>query len=59
MLLGKAGSEVDKLMEELKKLTSKEVQINIFEIKRPELDAKLVVIVLQDKLKQESHLEEL
>ena len=33
---------MDKLKEELKKLTSKEVQINIFEIKRPELDAKLV-----------------
>src|SRR5690606_31074287 len=34
--------EVDKLKEELKNLTSKDVQINIFEIKRPELDAKLV-----------------
>ena len=42
VVIGKAGSEVDKLKEELKKLTSKEVQINIFEIKRPELDAKLV-----------------
>ena len=42
VIIGKAGSEVDKLKEELKKLTSKEVQINIFEIKRPELDAKLV-----------------
>src|SRR5690606_21168158 len=39
---GKGGQEVDKLREELKKLTSKEVQINIFEIKRTELDAKLV-----------------
>jgi len=42
VIIGKAGSEVDKLKEELKKLTAKEVQINIFEIKRPELDAKLV-----------------
>ena len=42
VIIGKAGSEVDKLKEELKKLTSKEVQINIFEIKRPELDAKLI-----------------
>ena len=42
VIIGKAGSEVDKLKEELKKLTSKEVQINIFEIKRPELDARLV-----------------
>lgn len=42
VIIGKGGQEVDKLREELKKLTSKEVQINIFEIKRPELDAKLV-----------------
>ena len=42
IIIGKAGQEVDKLKEELRKITSKEVQINIFEIKRPELDAKLV-----------------
>jgi len=42
IIIGKGGKEVDKLKEELKKLTKKEVQINIFEIKRPELDAKLV-----------------
>ena len=42
VIIGKAGSEVDKLKEELKKITEKEVQINIFEIKRPELDAQLV-----------------
>ena len=42
VIIGKGGQEVDKLKEELKKLTSKEVQINIFEIKRPELDSKLV-----------------
>jgi small subunit ribosomal protein S3 len=42
IVIGKGGSEVDKIKEELKKLTKKEVQINIFEIKRPELDAQLV-----------------
>lgn len=42
VIIGKGGKEVDKLKEELKKLTGKEVQINIFEIKRPELDARLV-----------------
>jgi small subunit ribosomal protein S3 len=42
IIIGKAGQEVDKLKEELKKLTAKEVQINIFEVKRPELDAQLV-----------------
>lgn len=42
VVIGKGGAEVDKLKEELKKLTGKDVQINIFEIKRPELDAKLV-----------------
>jgi len=42
IIIGKGGKEVDKLKEEVKKLTKKEVQINIFEIKRPELDARLV-----------------
>ena len=42
VVIGKGGSEVDKLKEELKKITDKDIQINIFEIKRPELDAKLV-----------------
>ena len=42
VIIGKGGQEVDKLREELKKLTRKEIQINIFEIKRPELDARLV-----------------
>ena len=36
IIIGKGGQEVDKLKEEIKKLTGKEVQINIFEIKRPE-----------------------
>ena len=42
IIIGKAGQEVDKLKEELKKITAKDIQINIFEIKRPELDAHLV-----------------
>lgn len=42
IIIGKGGQEVDKLKEELKKITNKEVQINIFEIKRPELDAAIV-----------------
>lgn len=42
IVIGKGGTEVDRIKEELKKLTKKEVQINIFEIKRPELDAQLV-----------------
>jgi len=42
IIIGKGGQEVDKLKEELKKLTGKEIQVNISEIKRPELDAVLV-----------------
>ena len=42
IVIGKGGQEVDRLKEEIKKLTKKDVQINIFEIKRPETDAQLV-----------------
>ena len=42
IIIGKGGQEVDKLKEELKKLTGKEVQINIYEVRRPELDATIV-----------------
>ena len=42
IIIGKAGQEVDKLKEELKKISGKEVQLNITEIKRPELEAQLV-----------------
>lgn len=42
IIIGKGGQEVDKLKEELHKLTGKEVQINIFEVKRPETDAVIV-----------------
>lgn len=41
-IIGKGGQEVDKLKEELKKITDKDVQINIFEVKRPDLDAVIV-----------------
>jgi small subunit ribosomal protein S3 len=42
IVIGKGGTEVDKIKEELKKITGKDVQINIYEIKRPEIDAKLI-----------------
>lgn len=42
IIIGKGGQEVDKLKEELRKITNKEVQINIFEVKRPEIDAVIV-----------------
>jgi small subunit ribosomal protein S3 len=50
MIIGKAGQEVDKLKEELKKLTGKEVQINISEIKRPELDAYIVASTIAKQI---------
>ncbi len=42
IIIGKGGGEVDRIREELKKLTKKEIQINIVEIKRPEMDAAIV-----------------
>ena len=42
VIIGKGGQEVDKLKEELKKISNKEVQSNIFEVKRPEVDANIV-----------------
>lgn len=42
IIIGKGGQEVDKLKEELMKLTDKDIQINIYEIKKPELDAVIV-----------------
>ena len=50
MIIGRAGQEVDKLKEELKKLTGKEVQINISEIKRPELDAYIVASTIAKQI---------
>lgn len=51
VVIGKGGAEVDKIKEELKNLTGKDIQINIFEIKRPELDAKLVGESIAQQLK--------
>ena len=42
LVIGKGGQDVDKLKEELKKLYDKEIQINIYEVKKPELDATIV-----------------
>lgn len=42
IVIGKGGEEVDRLKEELTRLTGQKIQVNILEIKRPELDAKLV-----------------
>ena len=42
IIIGKGGQEVETLKTELKKLTKKDVQVNIFEVKRPELEATLV-----------------
>jgi small subunit ribosomal protein S3 len=42
IIIGKGGQEVDRIREELRKLTGKDVQINIIEIRKPELDANIV-----------------
>jgi len=42
IVIGRKGMEVDKLKEELQRVTGKDVQLNVNEIKRPELDAYLV-----------------
>ncbi|MCH5216473.1 MAG: 30S ribosomal protein S3 [Muribaculaceae bacterium] len=42
LIIGKGGQEVDQLKKELQKITDKDVQINIHEVKRPELDAQIV-----------------
>jgi|TARA_B110000240_G_scaffold190527_1_gene231839 small subunit ribosomal protein S3 len=42
IIIGKGGQEVENLKEEIKKITSKEIQINIFEVKKPDLEATLV-----------------
>lgn len=51
VVIGKGGAEVDKIKEELKKLTGKDLQINIYEIKRPEIDARLVGESIAQQLK--------
>lgn len=42
IIIGKGGQEVDRIKEELKQLTSKDVQINIIEIRKPDIDANIV-----------------
>ncbi len=42
VIIGKGGQEVDKLKAELKKVVKKDVQINIFEVKQPDVDARIV-----------------
>ncbi len=50
IIIGRGGSEVDRIKEELKKLTDKEVQINIVEVRRPELDAAIVAETIAKQL---------
>lgn len=50
IVIGRKGAEVDKLKEELQRLTDKEVQLNIHEIKKPELDARLVAENIANQL---------
>lgn len=50
IVIGRRGQEVDKLKEELQRLTQKDIQLNISEIKRPELDAYLVAENLANQL---------
>ena len=42
IIIGRGGADVDKLKEELKRITNKDIQINIAEVKRPDLDSNLV-----------------
>ena len=50
IVIGKSGSEVNALRRELNRLTGKQIQVNINEIKRPELDAKLVAQSIAEQL---------
>ncbi len=50
IVIGKSGSEVDALRRDLHRLTNKAVKVNILEIKRPELDAKLVAQSIAEQL---------
>jgi small subunit ribosomal protein S3 len=50
IVIGKSGSEVDALRRDLHRMTRKQIKVNIFEIKRPELDAKLVAQSIAEQL---------
>jgi len=51
IVIGRKGADVEKLRAELRKLTNKDVQVNIVEVKRPELEASLVAENLARQLK--------
>ncbi len=50
IVIGKSGSEVDALRRDLHRMTRKQIKVNILEIKRPELDAKLVAQSIAEQL---------
>jgi small subunit ribosomal protein S3 len=50
IVIGKSGTEVDALRRELHRMTGKQVRVNILEVKRPELDAKLVAQSIAEQL---------
>jgi small subunit ribosomal protein S3 len=50
IVIGKSGAEVDALRRELHRMTGKQVRVNIMEVKRPELDAKLVAQSIAEQL---------
>ena len=50
IVIGKSGSEVDQLRRDLHRITNKQIKVNILEIKRPELDAKLVAQSIAEQL---------
>jgi small subunit ribosomal protein S3 len=50
IVIGKSGAEVDALRKDLHKMTGKQIKVNILEIKRPELDAKLVAQSIAEQL---------
>jgi len=51
IIIGKGGGEVDRIKEELRTLTNKEVQVNIVEIRRPELDANIVAETIANQIR--------
>lgn len=55
IIIGKGGGEVDKIREEIKKITKKDVQINIVEIRRPEIDAAIVGETIAKQLEARVH----
>src|ERR1700691_2396739 len=52
IVIGKSGSEVDQLRRDLHRITNKQIKVNILEIKRPELDARLVAQSIAEQLQK-------